>query len=531
MLLSVPSFAALEPALAQSSLSIEEIEAKSRERILEATARSKDTIKTALEILANNPPGSAATAAAAESLRSLGGVALGPLLGALRDVNVNLSQGARITLSRIIESPPADVDASALQAQLLKLLNSDEKLEARRLALEVLASAADPRLISAIEPLLHSPDKELRARSVAILGRMKTASLVPAIVQALKDETFEVRRAAVVALTEIRDPSTLAAILPRLDDQSYDVREQSYRAIATFGDASALPILVSRLDRLAQSITEMAKDDSIVRREAKWCLEAIGSIGSWHALPTLRAQAVISKGEHRALLDGAILKILARVRAEKDRSAMDELLALLDLPDSKVVQAAYAAVGALQDDRALPKLYEKMDGPERPAVLLAIRAVGEIGEPKSGPRLKRKVRDRNPEVVRAAAKALALIGDRSELDKLTGDWERALKDDPKDFRANRSLADVYKEVRLWKRATTHYKAALASAPDGVTRGEMQLKLAQCYSLLNDLDDAFKAAQKAIAEGFVDAKALEKDPDLDALRKSARWKELVPGGKQ
>lgn len=455
----------------------------------------------------------------------MGSVALPALLDGLRDPNANLSQGAALALSRALESPAADVDAAGLREDLFRVLQSSDRIEASRLALDVLGRQSDATLVARLQPYLQSKDDGLRVRTLRFLGKVKATSSVPAVVISLNDPMFEVRRAAVSALIEINDASTLPAILPHLDDQSYDVREVSYRAVGAMGDASHVATLASRLEKLSAIGAELDKADSIAFRESKWCLDAIGAIGSWRALPPLRLAAASEHEQFRSLALSSILRILPRVRAARDAAALEELLAILDLTDGKVLDEAFAAIGSLGDERALPKLYEKMDVADRTVVLLAIRTVGEIGEPKAASRLKRKVRDHNGEVVRAAAKALALVGDRSEMDKLTGDFERVVERNPKDFRANRSLGEIYKEVRLWKRALPYFKTALSVASDGPTRGEMQLRLAECYSQMNDVDSALKAAQKAVAEGFVDAAALEKDADLDNLRKSPRWREI------
>jgi HEAT repeat protein len=505
---------------------LEQIEASCRDRLRDLEEQSRSQIKSALEILANNPPTSPAVAAACERLRALGAVVVPKLLEALRDPNANLSQGAALALGRMLEAPPADVDPKGIREDLFRVLQPSEPVEASRLALDVLGRGDDASLAARIEPFVQSKDDGIRVRALRFLGKVRAAGSIAAIVRALDDPTFEVRRAAVVALVSIKDPSTLPAILPHLDDQSYDVREVSYRAVGAMGDASRLPPLLAKFETLAAAGVELDKPDSIAARESRWCLDAIGAIGSWKALPALRRYAASEHEQFRTLVLHAMLAIFPRVRSDHDTAALDEILASLDVADPKVLDAAYAAIGAIGDERALPKLYEKMESADHNVVLFAVRTVGEIGEPKAAPRLKRKVRDRSNEIVRAAAKALALCGDRSEMDKLTSDYERVIDRNPKDFRANRSLGEVYKDVRLWKRAVPYFKTALGAASDAPTRGEMQLRLAECYSQLNDLESAAKAAQKAVSEGFVDVASLEKNPDLDNLRKSPRWRDVV-----
>ncbi|HHT9119946.1 MAG TPA: TPR end-of-group domain-containing protein [Candidatus Hypogeohydataceae bacterium YC41] len=51
-------------------------------------------------------------------------------------------------------------------------------------------------------------------------------------------------------------------------------------------------------------------------------------------------------------------------------------------------------------------------------------------------------------------------------------------------------------------------------------------LACSYALLNNVDDAFKALQRAVTLGYKDLEHMQRDGDLDNLRKDSRYKELV-----
>jgi len=54
---------------------------------------------------------------------------------------------------------------------------------------------------------------------------------------------------------------------------------------------------------------------------------------------------------------------------------------------------------------------------------------------------------------------------------------------------------------------------------------VQYNLACSYSLTNKIDQAFEALAAAINFGYRDFKALDKDPDLDNLRKHDEYKKI------
>jgi|GEM_PF-2893077 len=136
--------------------------------------------------------------------------------------------------------------ASTSATELMQLIN-DKKLEGteEKLALEALGDAgAKPALDFAVDRL-NSPDAELRATAVRLLGKLGTLDHIPLMLARLEDSEWYVRAAAARALewmaSQTRDSMTrhhkecCRLLGARLKDKSWWVRANAARGLARQG--------------------------------------------------------------------------------------------------------------------------------------------------------------------------------------------------------------------------------------------------------------------------------------------------------
>lgn len=86
----------------------------------------------------------------------------------------------------------------------------------------------------------------------------------------------------------------------------------------------------------------------------------------------------------------------------------------------------------------------------------------------------------------------------------------------------------YLKAGRFERAEREFKAALELEP---SENVAWYNLACVYSLWGKLDLAFEHLRKAVERGFDDVSHMEKDTDLDPLRKDARYKAIIDGIKR
>jgi len=85
------------------------------------------------------------------------------------------------------------------------------------------------------------------------------------------------------------------------------------------------------------------------------------------------------------------------------------------------------------------------------------------------------------------------------------------------------LGDLYTKKGLYKKGLKIDKKLLKLRPLDPT---VHYNLACDYSLLKKIDSSLKALRKALELGFRDFRLIEKDPDLEFLRKDKRFELLI-----
>jgi tetratricopeptide (TPR) repeat protein len=112
---------------------------------------------------------------------------------------------------------------------------------------------------------------------------------------------------------------------------------------------------------------------------------------------------------------------------------------------------------------------------------------------------------------------------KRDLDFEINFYEGLLKKNPAFVQALIALGDAYTKRRDFKKGlAVDLRLSRLRKDDPITH----YNLACSYSLLNLLDDAFRALKKAIDLGYSDFHYLRLDPDLNNLRKDSRFPRLL-----
>lgn len=99
-------------------------------------------------------------------------------------------------------------------------------------------------------------------------------------------------------------------------------------------------------------------------------------------------------------------------------------------------------------------------------------------------------------------------------------FEGIVRRDADFIEALQVLGDAYTKTGQWEKGLQVDQRLARLCPDNRL---VFYNLACSYSLLNQLDEAFAALDSAIKPGYTDVRWLEKDPDLENVRRDVRFK--------
>lgn len=102
-------------------------------------------------------------------------------------------------------------------------------------------------------------------------------------------------------------------------------------------------------------------------------------------------------------------------------------------------------------------------------------------------------------------------------------YEGILKQRPNFIQALSALADNYTKRGLFDQGLAVDKQLASLRPDEPV---VWYNLSCSYSLLNNIEEGLYALEKAIRLGYADFYFMEKDADLENLRKDSRFKDLI-----
>lgn len=259
----------------------------------------------------------------------LGEPAVGPLLEALHDPDIDVRDYAAIALSRA-PNVEARVEALVSAASRVPLGNIQETTAG-------IVEFGD----EALEPLLRA----LKSDNTNVRGRVSDAiarlgpGVVDRLVSLLDDPDPHVRSELVSALGEIADARALPHLVARLEDSDDDVRWQAAWNLRYLKDGAAVQPLVQALESDANSLN--------IRRAADGTLRDLG----WTPETTEQAMLVSVLDLDPTAGRGSPRERLERVVAYGS-AAVDLLLYALESGDRSVREEAATALGEIGDPRA-----------------------------------------------------------------------------------------------------------------------------------------------------------------------------------
>lgn len=169
---------------------------------------------------------------AVEAAKALGSIGDSRGLDALADMVRHPSRWAALLLAEVAQK----IGPEGLRMVRL-LVTDDPRPAVRATALDAVRIARDTGAVPRIQPLLASPEKELRIRTVKALSEMGAVEAVPDILKLLGDDAWEVRAQAVKAVGRLGgDEQVFRALRWALSDPSWWVRLNSAQALIGMGD-------------------------------------------------------------------------------------------------------------------------------------------------------------------------------------------------------------------------------------------------------------------------------------------------------
>ena len=112
---------------------------------------------------------------------------------------------------------------------------------------------------------------------------------------------------------------------------------------------------------------------------------------------------------------------------------------------------------------------------------------------------------------------------RGEFNKAIAEYEKALSIQARFPEAQYNLALAYAAGEQYDRALDSFKKMLALQPDNPNT---YYNIAAMYALQNQVDDSVEWLKKAIAKGYQNWQLIKTDKDLENIRNSAAYKDLV-----
>jgi tetratricopeptide (TPR) repeat protein len=101
-------------------------------------------------------------------------------------------------------------------------------------------------------------------------------------------------------------------------------------------------------------------------------------------------------------------------------------------------------------------------------------------------------------------------------------FEGIARRDPDYIEALQILGDAYTKTGQWAKGLIIDQRLAMLCPDNPL---VFYNLACSYSILNHIEEAFAALKQAVSLGYDDARWLNKDPDLENLRRDQRFEHI------
>ncbi|WP_459194970.1 HEAT repeat domain-containing protein [Halosimplex sp. J119] len=362
-------------------------------------------VVNALSGAAADDGSSEVTAAAVDSLDSLGGDAIETLIADM--AGVDFGEGA--------DWMKAKAFTRALDAEVPEL---------RMAAANGLGALDEPDAVPKLAERFVDPDPRVRARAARACGQIADSRATGGLEDLLRDDNATVRREAAEALGNIGNRQALSALLPMYQDDSERVRRIAVGAFGNFPNAQPVEYLVS-------SLTD---DSAAVRRTAVYSLvELLANV------PTQQSHEIretiveqLSETDDRNVVVPLVeileestqaaqqrntAWLLGRVtEAEERERVIDALVGALRADDQMTTQFAATSLAELGGEAVEDRLLALVGDSDAPAEARAqaVFTLGKVGGERSRQRIDKLLDETENEQIRKRAfSAISKLGGRA----------------------------------------------------------------------------------------------------------------------
>ncbi|MDQ8203059.1 HEAT repeat domain-containing protein [Pelagicoccus sp. SDUM812003] len=354
--------------------------------------------------------------------------ALEMIIDTLEAEDYSARHAARMELQDFVSeasAPGNEAQRSAVQAQLLDLLDDDLAVTTRLWLLRQIVSIGDETAAPSVAALLSHPNPELADAARMTLGELRSKEAIDLLIEKLSNATdSEAQRGLIDSLTQLGSAKAIPAISKLLASDDEAVVSAAAKALAKIGGSKAEKALYQALDSKATSIQLALVELSGKHKR----LSQVALEGSNRTVRSAALQKCVQLNARKsaALLETLLQDANAELKLDLYRIALESespLLAkpLLDGLASADPELQVVILGTLDSPafRPLePTVIALASSENEQLKIQAIDALGRIGSIDSLPVLLEGIQARGRDVADAAADAIASAPDSAIDDQL-----------------------------------------------------------------------------------------------------------------
>lgn len=319
-------------------------------------------------------------------------------------------------VGRLLPSHQGKDTADAAVATLVGVLGRSAGA-ARRATAGLLGITGSPAAVSALLPLLHDADHQVRLAATVGLGKLGQAEANPALLAQLDGALTpsDLREATAHALGQTATSKTVVQLLAAVVRKTQTRTQQRTGIVARL---TALGIAVPRLDR-AGGLPATLRDALLDRLTPvlwsdnnRFAAAALEVLDKWHPEPALATVAALLRHRHADRRAQAVLA-LRRFDVVETRPVLHHLLKTATGQTRIAALTALAEVGDQRDVKAVVAALERGHWPVPAAAMFSLARMAERGalRPFASRRILCRLADRADPILRAnLATALGHLG-------------------------------------------------------------------------------------------------------------------------
>ena len=182
----------------------------------------------------------------------------------LKDESLEVRASAAVSLGKFAvmaqDGKVLKRDAERIRVALMDVINrEDESLEAKRRAIESVASFNSPQVEKIIQEAYNDGNMELKQSAIYAMGRSSDSQWMPIVIQDTRSNDPAIRYEAATACGNLGEEETVPHVIALLNDDDSLVQLASVRALGSIGGSLAKRALQQCLLMGDDAIEEAAK--------------------------------------------------------------------------------------------------------------------------------------------------------------------------------------------------------------------------------------------------------------------------------